>query len=67
MKLDLVKLDDMLLDRCWSMSDLSRHADLSAATISKLMSGINKNPARLTVAKIAKALDVSPRELMLQE
>ena len=67
MKLDFAKLDELLFDRCWSLAELSRRAGLSPVTIFKLKNGTNKSPSRLTMAKLAKALEVKPTELMLQE
>lgn len=67
MKIDFEKLDNLLLDKCWSVAELARRAGLTSATVSRLRNGKNRNPMRLTVAKIAKALDVSPKELLVQE
>ena len=47
-----------------SQDKLSRLADVSHATIIKIESGANKNPTIETLAKIAKALNVSVDDLI---
>jgi len=49
---------DLRLKRCISQDRLSKLADLSLNTIVKIESGKNKNPTIMTLAKIAKSLNV---------
>lgn len=65
MKLNFARIDELLLDKCWSITELSKRASLSATTLFKLKNGTNNTPSRLTVAKLAKALGVMPKEILL--
>ncbi len=49
-----------------SQDRLSKLADVTYNTIIKIESGANKNPTIETLAKIAKALDVSVDDLIKQ-
>jgi len=49
---------DLRLKRGISQDRLSKLADLSLNTIVKIESGKNKNPTIVTLAKIAKSLNV---------
>ena len=48
----------------YSLEKVARLADLSLNTIVRLESGTNKNPTIETLAKIARALDVSIDDLI---
>lgn len=47
-----------------SQDKLSKLADVTLTTLSKIESGININPTVKTIQKIAKALNVSVDELL---
>jgi len=48
----------------WNQSDLARAADVPQPTISRLEVGISSNPRMMTLAKIARALEVSADYLL---
>lgn len=48
----------------WTQEDLVKKSRVKYTTLSKIESGVVKNPTVLVIAKIAKALDVSIEELL---
>ena len=58
-------LDSERRARGWSYSVLAMYADLSASTVFKAKKGLAVSYRTLT--KLAQALDVNPRELVLKE
>ncbi|MCB9789981.1 helix-turn-helix transcriptional regulator [Candidatus Nomurabacteria bacterium] len=52
------------LEKDWSQEKLSREADIPFTTFTKIENGTTKNPSVETIAKIAKALNVTLDELI---
>lgn len=66
MNLDIRKTQLLMLDRCWSMADLTRAAGLANTTLYKIIHGEN-NASTRTIGKIAKALDVKPSQIIKED
>lgn len=63
-KIDFDVLDSERKARGWSYTVLAMYADLSAATLFKAKKG--RAVSYRTLTKLAKALDVNPRDLVLK-
>lgn len=63
LKLDRQKLELILAEKCYSLSDLTKKAGVSSALITKVVSGKYTLTTK-TLGKIAKALDVKPKDLI---
>ena len=63
-RIDFAVLDSERKARGWSYSVLAMYADLSPATVFKAKKG--KAVSYRTLTKLAKALDVNPRDLVLK-
>lgn len=59
MKNDSRKLIELLLERDWDQTDLKKNSGLSYCAISEILSGVPTRIRLKTLAKIAKALNVS--------
>lgn len=53
------KIRELRQAKDWSQEDLARAADIPLTTITKIETGVIKNPSIEKIAKIAKALGVS--------
>lgn len=56
-------LKEARLDKKLTQEELAEKAGVDQTTISDMERGRNRNPAWVTVARIAKALDVEPHDL----
>lgn len=63
MELDLFKTKLLIIDKCWNIKDLSQNAHVSYHTVSQNISGRTK-ASFATIGKIAKALNVAPKEII---
>lgn len=63
MKIDKTKFDLAMANKVYSMGELSKQCNVSRATIAKIAKG-NYEAKPETVGKIAKALEVSPIDLV---
>lgn len=60
--IDMKKVHQLTLDKLWTWSELARQANLTTATLYALKAG-RRTPCSRTIYKIAKALDVDPKEI----
>lgn len=66
LQLDRRKLDLILAERCYSLTDVTKRAGLSSALVTKVVSGKYTLTTK-TLGKMAKALDVKPADLIKDE
>lgn len=64
--IDMSKVKDLTFRKLWSWNDLSKQANISNATIYALQAK-RRNASVRTVYKIARALDVDPKEIVINE
>ena len=58
------RMREWLITRGWTQQDLADRAGVSLATVSNLCRGVGHLPHATTLSKIAKALDVTPYQLL---
>jgi len=58
------KIKELRLKYHLSQDELARKADVPYTTLTKIETGVIKNPSVYVVAKIAKALNISIEELI---
>ena len=63
MEVNVGKVKDLRTERVMSLRELSEVAGVSKDTIWRLESGKSTNAHPSTIRKLARALDVDPREL----
>ncbi|WP_302177199.1 helix-turn-helix domain-containing protein [Megamonas funiformis] len=63
MNIDIKKLQCAMASKCYNASDLALYSKLSQATISRIFKTKTVLKTQ-TLGKIAKALDVEPKELI---
>lgn len=66
LQLDRRKLDLILAERCYNLTDVTKKAGLSSALVTKVVSGKYTLTTK-TLGKMAKALDVKPADLIKDE
>ena len=66
LQLDRRKLDLILAERCYSLTDVTKRAGLSSALVTKVVSGKYTLTTK-TLGKMAKALGVKPADLIKDE
>lgn len=64
-KVNIENIEWLMLEKGLSLNKLSKETKLSTGTISKLLNS-KCTPRSLTISKIAKALEVNPRKLYLE-
>ncbi|WP_346686295.1 helix-turn-helix transcriptional regulator [Megamonas hypermegale] len=65
-KLDRKKFDLARADKCYNLTDVAKNAHICYSTLTKLLNG-SINLSAKTLGKIAKALDVKPKDLIKDE
>lgn len=65
MKIDMQKVQTLALDKFWTMSELSRQADVSVTTLLGLKAG-RQRASLMTIRKISAALGVSMKDITKQ-
>lgn len=63
LQLDMAKIKELVYQRLWTWNELAKKANISTNTIYALQSH-RRNASRRTAYKIAKALDISPCEII---
>ena len=66
LQLDRRKLDLILAERCYNLTDVTKRAGLSSALVTKVVSGKYTLTTK-TLGKMAKALGVKPADLIKDE
>lgn len=63
MEVDVAKVKELRRERVMSLRELAERASVSKDTIWRLESGTSTNAHPSTIRKLAKALEVEPKEL----
>lgn len=63
MKLSTTKLQLVMAEKCMTVTELYKKADISRSTLQQIRTGRN-DPKPVTIGKIAKALGVTPSEIV---
>lgn len=58
------KIKELRTCRGWSQDTLARKANVSYTSLTKIETGVIKNPSVYVVAKIAKTLEISMEKLV---
>ncbi len=66
MKVNIEAIQMGMINKCMSARDLSEATGLSVATINRIVNR-NRMPRIPTIGKLAKALDLSPQDIVLQK
>ena len=66
LKLDPRKLDLAMANKCYSKTKLTANAEMNYSSLIKILNGKMKLTPQ-TLGKIAKALEVEPKELIKDE
>jgi DNA-binding Xre family transcriptional regulator len=66
MELNIKAIKMGMINKCMSTQDLSKASGLSMATVNRIVNR-GKTPRIPTIGKLAKALDLSPQDILLQE
>jgi len=53
------RIETLLLEKGWGLSELSRRSGVNQSTLSEIMSGRSKHPRVITLKKIAFAFDLT--------
>lgn len=65
-KVNISKIEMLMLEKGFSLNTLSKEAELSTGTISRILNN-QCNARPLTISKIAKVLEINPIKLYLKE
>lgn len=65
MKADIIRMNIAMANNCMNTSDLQKKSGLPRPTLNNVMSGRSVRP--VTLGKVAKALGVDVREIMIME
>lgn len=64
-KIDMKKVEELALDKFWSMSELAKQSNLNVTTLLGLKAG-KRRASLLTIKKISAALGVEMSEIIKQ-
>jgi len=65
LKINVKEIEWLMMEQCLSLNKLAQNSSVSKATISRILN-CDVNPRPDTVGKIAKALEINPRKLYLE-